>query len=378
MKLTSITYKLVPQKKHRKLFQRLLSALTLQGSNRFKTIGGVNSIFFTGSFDGLIVRKNMLLDSPAINKELGHELALLRKVFDNPLLPFDSAISLISRSDAPSSLTYICESIVPDPPSDVAVTVTHPLAILPALLKSNRIGLSLGIACCQSIVALERMKPGQVEAVDLAVAVASVLIDMARSATTSPTQRYLTSARWTDLISDRSPSEIMAIANEISLWKEKSIDSFLLRLKTEYEQVNSVIFGRIRSCLMESDRNDGGFHFQSVVAALSEQMNLFDFYHVIDKRIPLKILYTPLTLYTRLLLETLIDVLCNKHNNVEFQFHVGLLPVMANVLLDKVIDSSKKPVLYISGGGQLNYLISFSLEKKYRDDIIVRTRPCPS
>ena len=357
-------------------FGNIMSSLALQRG--LFDLNSVDRFYCAVTYDGLMVYKNFIIQATSrISEKLGHVLALLKRIFENSLIPLSSSISVISADASRSSLAYICDSVVSSPPPNISVIANNPLAILPFLMKSNRIGISLGIACCQSIVALDRIKNGSVAPSDLVAAIVGVLVNMSKSAATSKEFRYLTSVIWAGFIDDNEPDDIFCMIQKILRKSFDSIDSVVSYMQTMGNNgPYSLIFGRIGSYLGQSvnDPTDDVDDYP-VIAILSEQMNLFDIFKYVKNNNNITILYTPLAFNTRLLLQSVVESISDYEGTIEYKFHTSMLPRLLELSLgktiEKIISAYDKPVRLLPGGGTLNYLMALRFKKEYGDDLII-------
>jgi len=358
----------------------------------------IKEAYAIASYNGCILTKHLVFGVRWKKDEgtkLSVALALLRRVSLNPLLLMDSRITVHipnAEETLPHSLSslYSCDEVIGRPPSYSLFSSQSGLALLPHILRSNRMGISLGIACCQSLLALHVLgerRGGN----NLAMAVAGTLINMAKVSTrpSAFTSEELTTATWAKSV-QKKPECSLCPVDEISSHRNQEPDHFLNWLRENYGWVYSAIFGRIRALLdyngndlkekmnaaaafLKGHLEEEGVEAKRVILVMTEQTNILDL--IIASRLveeQIVVLYSPLTLASRLLLETLKKKHLRSNpaeNNreslpeVDFRFCPDTPPRILQALIRHYTKDGKDTII-IPGGSPSGYLAALANKRR--------------
>ncbi len=359
-----------------------LAKLTLQDSTG-GALRNVEAVYLTCAEYQRTLLKEMTVElgstlKPHMARECAHAMSLLKRASENPMLPLECGLSVVTPPGKVGTFATLTDLVVACPPCP-DMSASHPLSVIPFVIPANRIGISIGTACCQTLVALHRLhRSGSIKwgasCQDLAAALVGVLVNAARLARVHDTARYLTSTPWRRYIDGMHECMGDKFSALKSLSKYTDMGDLVASLSKSVPRLYGLVFGRIAKHMetgtIPEPRVKDASH---TVVVLTEQTNLFDLLPVIRPDSRVVILYSPLTLTTRLLLEWVVDnYLGNTGFKIEYRFHPVLLPMLAELslkcTLDELLKKDGGPVQVVAGGNIINYLVGRKLEAKFEKE----------
>ncbi len=358
----------------------IMKAITLMNRD-IKLLKDTRDVYLISNSGGYQFAKHMLVHvtKKPNARELTDEVALLNRISDNPLVPIDCKIATIIDSTTQTTMSYVSDWICQDPPVCVTIKAKHPLAAIPFIMQSSRMGISLGMSCCQTLVALSMMTKEDYEehdllritAEDLLTAVAGVMYNIAKLSVTKSDERFLTSSFWNAYLNSHTTDEIVCAIHSITKIRASNITKALAILKDGFTDIYKLVFGRIEKKIDRVFTPEKGAQYAIVI--LTEQMGIFDLGRLLvnDSSVKsIRVLYTPLTLTTMRFMSSVCSIVKPK-KRLKFYYHTGFLPITTETLLRYHVEKSKrKPTIIIPGGGQLNFLISLKIRKDYNEVIL--------
>lgn len=357
-------YRLRIRLKNNSLGINLFEGITLQDYAALKPmIISTESVLIHFRDDGYSANKTITFELGSNIKneqEIATALALLQRVAANPLLLYNANPLTSSKSEKISSIPYFSLSHR-DARPDTDIECNSPIALIPFIIRNTRFGIGIGIGCCQTIKALLHQNTSGIIVQDLLTAIIGVLIMITQRVREKWRERDFTSSfvyrelskNYHDRIDEVLSRCICALFNN----QFNSLTKLTNYLKRKWKPIFSILFGRTTKTPPPESNNN------LAILVLTEQMNLADILPFSTYR-KLRILYSPLTMVNRLLLEPLINEYCKRIKH-EYHFCSVSVPILLEYHLRESFAKSSGQVDVLPGGGTAAYLTCMKVAKKY-------------